>query len=61
MDCKETERRISRTSHRCPRQDRALPAHFRKYKLRRKLRFGILVLEILAILIIAGVFAYALL
>ena len=33
----------------------------RKYKLRRKLRFGILVLEILAILIIAGVFAYALL
>jgi len=33
----------------------------RKYKLRRKIRFGILVLEILAILIIAGVFAYALL
>ena len=100
MDCKETERRISRflandlqfiehveSCESCKEEltiqylssegiarleegktfdlDRELTEYMhtmvRKYKLRRKLRFGILVLEILAILIIAGVFAYALL
>ena len=106
MDCKETERRISRflandltgreliqfiehveSCESCKEEltiqylssegiarleegktfdlDRELTEYMhtmvRKYKLRRKLRFGILVLEILAILIIAGVFSYALL
>lgn len=106
MDCKETERRISRflandltgreliqfiehveSCESCKEEltiqylssegiarleegktfdlDRELTEYMhttvRKYKLRRKIRFCILVLEILAILIIAGVFAYALL